>query len=42
MLMLSSLPLLNVPIVYLFRSWLGSPAGKVSVTPSGFAVRGNF
>jgi hypothetical protein len=41
-LMLSSVPLLNVPLVYLMRGWLGSSAGAVSLTPSGFAVRGNF
>jgi hypothetical protein len=43
MLMLSSLPLLNVPLVYLLRSWLGtSAAGTVSLTPSDFTVRGSF
>jgi hypothetical protein len=42
MLMLSSVALLNVPLVYLLRGWIGSSGGAVSLTPSGFAVRGSF
>lgn len=42
MLILSSLPLLNVPLVYLLRGWLGSSANAVSLTPSSIAVRGTF
>ena len=42
MLVLSSVPLLNVPLVYLLRSWLGTPEHALTLTPTGLNFRGRF
>jgi hypothetical protein len=42
MLMLSSVPLLNVPLVYLLRGWLHTPDHVLTLTPTGPSFRGRF
>ncbi|HET8939064.1 MAG TPA: hypothetical protein VFN67_36720 [Polyangiales bacterium] len=42
MLMLSSLPLLNVPLIYMLRGWLGGSSTQAALTSTGLTVYSEF